>query len=170
MLLRYGASMAPAARWLSAGSLLWSGALPAAAAAASTGAGPAAWLVPLVYGIGHVVCHQRPERSFTWGDVAWPVCARCSGIYFGATLGALLGLIVPLGLVASPARVRLWLVSSAMPVVLTLVYEWLTGEAPSNNLRAMSGGVVGTMVAWLLVSFVSEGRGHWSGTHGNVRA
>jgi len=36
-----------------------------------------------------LVCHQRPERSF-WifpGSVA--VCARCLGIYLGATLGLL---------------------------------------------------------------------------------
>jgi uncharacterized membrane protein len=37
-----------------------------------------------------LVCHQRPERCF-WmfgGQVA--VCARCLGIYLGATLGLLL--------------------------------------------------------------------------------
>lgn len=161
-LTRLRASMAPAARWLSAVSLLWSGALPAAAAGASTANGPWVWLAPIVYGIGHVVCHQRPERSFMWGSAAWPVCARCSGIYFGATLGAMLGLIVPLTLVASPARARSWLVLSATPAALTLALEWWTGQVPSNAVRATSGGVAGTIVAWLLVSFVGEG-------HGSVR-
>lgn len=164
------ASTAPAARWLSAVSLLWSGALPAAAAGASTSIAPCAWLVPLVYGIGHIVCHQRPERSFAWGHVAWPVCARCSGIYFGATVGAMLGLIAPLALVASPARVRLWLVVSSVPVLLTLAYEWATGQVPSNVVRAMSGGVMGIIVAWLLVSFVSEQHGHRPGRRGDARA
>lgn len=146
-------------RWLSALSLLWAGAVPAAAAGASTAVPPWTWLASMVYGIGHVVCHQRPERSFAWGSVAWPVCARCSGIYAGAALGALLALVVPLTLVASPSRVRLWVLGSAIPAALTLGYEWTTGQMPSNALRAMSGGVIGTMVAWLVVSFVSEGHG-----------
>jgi hypothetical protein len=38
------------------------------------------------------ICHQRPERSFFTGTVQWPVCARCSGLYLGAPIGALLAL------------------------------------------------------------------------------
>jgi uncharacterized membrane protein len=163
-------STMPAAWWLPALSLLWSGAVPAAAAGASIAGGPWASIVAIVYGIGHVVCHQRPERSFAWGDAAWPVCARCSGIYFGATVGAMLGLLAPLALVATPARVRRWLLMSSIPVALTLAYEWSTGQVPTNAVRAVSGGVVGMMVAWLLVSFISEPQGRRSGSAGNARA
>lgn len=42
-----------------------------------------------VYGIGSIVCHQRPERSFHLFAVQMPVCARCTGIYAGAAVAAL---------------------------------------------------------------------------------
>ncbi|MBS1807717.1 MAG: DUF2085 domain-containing protein [Acidobacteria bacterium] len=34
----------------------------------------------------HFFCHQRPERSFHYGDIQWLVCARCSGTVIGALL------------------------------------------------------------------------------------
>jgi len=43
----------------------------------------------LVYLVGHLICHQRADRSFhAWG-VQLPVCARCTGLYAGAVGGAL---------------------------------------------------------------------------------
>ena len=43
-----------------------------------------------VYMIGSLVCHQRPDRSFHTADIQWPICARCTGLYAGAPLGAAL--------------------------------------------------------------------------------
>ena len=45
-------------------------------------------LIVGVYGIGSLVCHQLPERSYHLWTAQMPVCARCAGIYFGAVLGA----------------------------------------------------------------------------------
>src|SRR6185436_19797703 len=47
-----------------------------------------AWTT-LVYAAASRVCHQRPERSFHTHDVAWPVCARCGGLYLSAPFAAL---------------------------------------------------------------------------------
>ena len=55
--------------------------------------GPAASVLILgVYGIGSVICHQLPERSFHLWAAQMPVCARCTGIYFGAVVGAMAAL------------------------------------------------------------------------------
>jgi uncharacterized membrane protein len=42
--------------------------------------------------LGHVICHQRAERSFFSCGLQWPVCGRCSGLYLGAAAGAVLAL------------------------------------------------------------------------------
>jgi len=34
-------------------------------------------------------CHQMPERSFFWKGYQLPVCARCSGVIIGHTLGVI---------------------------------------------------------------------------------
>lgn len=161
---------APAAWWLSTAAVLWSGAVPTAALGASTGSAPWVWLASIVYGIGHVVCHQRPERSFAWGSAVWPVCARCSGIYAGAAVGAVLGLVAPLAVSGMPARARVWLVLGALPIGLTLACEWTTGQAPSNTIRALSGGVIGVVVGWLLTSFVGRREEGGTHVHGEPRA
>jgi hypothetical protein len=45
-------------------------------------------LLVVVYGIGSLVCHQLPARSYQMWTAQMPVCARCAGIYLGALLGA----------------------------------------------------------------------------------
>ena len=46
-------------------------------------------LIVAVYGIGSLVCHQLPERSYHLWGAQMPVCARCAGIYAGAVAGAI---------------------------------------------------------------------------------
>ena len=46
-------------------------------------------LVVAAYAVGSVVCHQLPERSFHLWIAQMPVCARCTGIYFGAAAMAI---------------------------------------------------------------------------------
>lgn len=36
------------------------------------------------------VCHQNPIKSFACNNVPFLVCARCSGIYFGAFISSLI--------------------------------------------------------------------------------
>lgn len=40
-----------------------------------------------VFAVGHVICHQIPERSFFWDGHQWPVCARCTGLYLSGAVG-----------------------------------------------------------------------------------
>jgi len=43
-----------------------------------------------IYSFFSVICHQDPERSWQIGAGTLPVCVRCTAIYFGFLLGALL--------------------------------------------------------------------------------
>jgi hypothetical protein len=138
-------------------------------------------LIVGVYSIGSLVCHQLPERSYHIWTAQMPVCARCAGIYVGAAGAAVFAAtfrkaealrhsaalrqrptVVAQGF--SPARiartvvargfspVRVALVLAAAPTLLTLVYEWSTGDRPSHPIRAAAGVPIGVAVAWLVVA------------------
>jgi uncharacterized membrane protein len=66
-----------------------------AASPAHQSAGGAAFVVS-VYSIGSIICHQLPARSFHLWAVQMPVCARCTGIYLGAAIGAIAASVAPL--------------------------------------------------------------------------
>ena len=97
----------------------------------------------LMYGVGSLVCHQRPERSFILFGARLPVCARCTGIYVGAAIAS-----IALWRMKTPSRTALLL--SALPMFATLVFEWTTGEAPGNMVRAATGVPLGATVAWIV--------------------
>lgn len=44
-------------------------------------------ILAVIFAVGGVICHQRPERSFFWDGHQLPVCARCAGLYVSGALG-----------------------------------------------------------------------------------
>jgi uncharacterized membrane protein len=141
-----------------AATVCWAGLIVAAPFLASRAhaSTPASLLIVGVYGIGSLVCHQLPARSYHLWTVQWPVCARCTGIYFGAVFGTLGWISVArsraLLRFGSLHHARVLLGIAAAPTVLTLAYEWSTGEMPSNAIRAAAGIPIGFVVAWLVVA------------------
>jgi len=114
-----------------------------------------------VYAIGSAICHQLPERSFHLWRAQMPVCARCTGIYVGAVIGATAGALsrraealrhIPHAQGFSPARVRAALVMAVTPTLATLAFEWTTGIMPPHAIRAAAGLLIGVVVAWLVVA------------------
>ena len=133
------------------GAVVWAALLPVAAFAASRPAPAAAWygFAFAVYGAGSVVCHQWPSRSFHLWASQLPVCARCTGIYVG---GAIAAMVRVMGPTASNTgrRARLILVLALLPTAATLAFEWTTGQVPSNTVRALAGVPLGAAVAWMM--------------------
>ena len=133
-------------------SVLWSSTLVAVPYLVSHARGnlPVLRSAQVAYVLGSLVCHQRPERSFHPWDIQVPVCARCEGIYLAAPFG--IGLILSARRHGSPrlASRRLWqrVVSLAcLPTILTLAWEWTTGDMTSGMVRAAAGGVLGAAIA-----------------------
>ena len=143
---------AAAIAWpLVAGAALWQ----RAALSASPGGPSMSALSAFVYAAASRVCHQRPERSFHTHDVAWPVCARCAGLYLAAPFAALVALrrrshnasrLQPLQLVAL----------AAIPTALTLFWEWGGLGTPSNLVRFVTAVPLGAAIAFVLIATVSE--------------
>jgi uncharacterized membrane protein len=148
----------------------WIASWPHASAAVST-------MTIATYGIGSIVCHQLPERSFHLGAAQLPVCARCTGIYFGAALAACVLTLRRGGACSAlaerhratskvrasnlaanevgpgklgPYTVRAIVVGAAIPALATLIYEWTTGDVPSNWVRFATGLPLGIVASWLV--------------------
>jgi uncharacterized membrane protein len=110
-------------------------------------------LILAVYAIGSLVCHQLPERSYHLWAAQMPVCARCAGIYFGAVIGVIAS-VFRAGTVSARARSlgpRVILALAATPTLVTLLYEWTTGDMPRHAIRAAAGVPIGLVIAWLVV-------------------
>jgi len=99
-----------------------------------------------VYAIGHVVCHQMPTRSFHLWMTSFPVCARCTGIYLGAAVGAIALLRVRI----RGSNPRAVLLAAVVPTAATLVFEWTTGVTPAHWVRALAGVPLGVAAAWAI--------------------
>jgi uncharacterized membrane protein len=79
-------------------------------------------------------CHREAERSVWPFGIELAVCVRCSSIYLGLALGALIE--KPL---LSPVHVRLWVGIAALIMILDVVTEMLHMRPPWGPLRAFSG-------------------------------
>ena len=80
-------------------------------------------------------CHQIPERSFKIGWYTFPVCARCTGVFFGqvsAVVLLLLGIICPHYI--------------AFVLIAVMVTDWFVqriGLLESTNVRRLITGLCG---------------------------
>ena len=111
------------------------------------------WL-PIVFG-----CHCRPERSFFYKGIQFPICARCTGMLLGMILGlATMWAWIP----------RLWLLILIMlPLIADGTIQKRTRYESTNSRRLLSGVLYGyalTGAVWLyLRSGYRQGMriGHW---------
>jgi uncharacterized membrane protein len=142
-----------------AASVAWTALLPIAPLVAihAHGSSFAAVFTAAMYGIGHIVCHQIPARSFQLAATPLPVCARCTGIYLGAAMTAIVAAAAGRANSAAaglaPRTARLALIAGVLPTAVTLAFEWTTGITPSNTIRFVAGLPIGIVVAWLVARY-----------------
>jgi len=112
------------------------------------------------YAVGHLVCHQLPERSFHANEFQWPVCARCSGLYLSAALGVVGAWVARRRVRALPfAAWRGILVIAAVPTGVTLGLEWWDPRWSSGLVRALAAVPLGAALGVLLAASLSfQGR------------
>lgn len=114
----------------------------------------------LVYAVGALVCHQRPERSYWLAGSQLPVCARCTGLYASAALAAPFALAF--GSAVPSWRARGVAFVAALPTLVTWSLEFAGLAHPSNTVRAIAALPLGAVAAWLVVSVACpEQAGPW---------
>ncbi|MGE0041576.1 MAG: DUF2085 domain-containing protein [Vicinamibacterales bacterium] len=140
--------------------LLWAAALVASPLAVSSARAGAAGRsgASLVYVVGAAVCHQQAARSFRTAGVAWPVCARCTGLYLGGAAGLMLGWLGGAGWRRRGASLatRRALVVVGAPTLVTVA----TGVAgvwdPANLVRAGLALPLGLLVGLVVSAVVAR--------------
>ena len=133
-------------------SLIWAATLVAAPLIVATVShdAPVLRAAVAVYALSSFICHQRPERSFRLSGVQLPICARCEGLYLAAPLG-IAGLMVTRRryqrAISSRETWRRIIIVASVLTMMTLGWEWTTGEMTSGFVRAVAGGVLGAATA-----------------------
>ena len=112
----------------------------------------------IIFSIGGVICHQRPERSFFWGTHQFPVCARCTGLYVSAFAGLLAWVVVKVATgwrprAIDPRIARLVLIAVALPTAVSLASGALGLWDGTNLTRAILALPLG-LTAGIIVAAV----------------
>jgi hypothetical protein len=132
----------------------------------------------LVYMAGHILCHQRPERSFHVASMPYPLCARCTGLHLAAPFGLLALLLwrasryssldtptpmtsataagprtrpLPSSSPPSSDALRPWriaLIVAAVPTIASVILEWIGGPTGMVS-RCLAALPLGATVAAL---------------------
>lgn len=139
----------------------WGGALLSAGPALDT-ASPALRLAGAgIHLVGHRLCHQRADRSFTWRGRPLPVCGRCTGLYLAAPFGVLVAAAARGRLRVGPREdrrtwpARTLLVWAAAPTLVTLLLELGVGLPVGSAVRAAAAAPLGAAVAWIAAAWLA---------------
>ncbi|MEP0861809.1 MAG: DUF2085 domain-containing protein [Ignavibacterium sp.] len=87
------------------------------------------------------VCHQKIEKSFTCNHLQLMVCARCTGIYFGAMITAILNLL-PVSVSIS----KRLLFYSAIPMLVDVILINLGVYQYNKVISFITGNIFGASV------------------------
>jgi uncharacterized membrane protein len=79
-------------------------------------------------------CERDPARTLSWAGTPLAVCARCSGVYFGLGLGAMLR-----SPRLSPDALRLWVFAGATLMLADVMFEQQGLHGAWAALRVLSG-------------------------------
>ncbi|MBP5492674.1 MAG: DUF2085 domain-containing protein [Clostridiales bacterium] len=91
-------------------------------------------------------CHQREDRSFSFRGYQFPVCARCTGVFFGQLSGIVMLLL----------GIRItWIPVAVLVGIMGL--DWgiqKAGILESNNYRRLITGIAGGLGAMYVYFYV----------------
>jgi uncharacterized membrane protein len=93
-----------------------------------------------IYKVFSFVCHQIPDRSFHLAGHQFGVCSRCTGLYAGFAVAAL---VYPLtrSLTRTDTPRRRWLILAAVPLLIDFSLTYF-GIWPNTHLTRFSTGAL----------------------------
>ena len=100
------------------------------------------------------VCHQQPERCLPVGGGFQSICARCSGLYFGAVAGLFAAALCLVGRRSAPRPI--WLAVVALPTLVDALLPWVGLPGLPNFPRLLLAWPVGFVAALFVARGIEE--------------
>jgi uncharacterized membrane protein len=96
------------------------------------------------------VCHQIPERSFHLEGHQFGVCSRCTGLYAGFAVAAL---IYPLArsLQRTDTPARRWLILATLPLVIDFALGYFSIWQNTHLSRFLTGALLSSVAVFYIM-------------------
>jgi uncharacterized membrane protein len=108
-----------------------------------------------IYKIFSYVCHQIPERSFHLAGHQFAVCSRCTGLYTGFAVAALVyPLAYSLKRIDTPRR--LWLILAALPLLIDFSLTYFGLWSNTHLTRFLTGALLGAVAVFYVMPGLVE--------------
>ncbi|MDX6404704.1 MAG: hypothetical protein QOH70_2159 [Blastocatellia bacterium] len=103
-----------------------------------------------IYKTFSFVCHQIPERSFHLAGHPFGVCSRCTGLYTGFAVAAL---VYPLArsLRRTDTPSRLWLVLATLPLVIDFALGYFSIWENTHLSRFLTGALLSSVAVFYIM-------------------
>ena len=108
-----------------------------------------------IYKVFSFVCHQIPERSFRLAGHQFAVCSRCTGLYSGFAVAAL---VYPLArsLKRTDTPRRLWLILAAVPLAIDFSLTYFGVWSNTHLTRFSTGALLGAVAVFYIIPGLIE--------------
>ncbi|HEU4479653.1 MAG TPA: DUF2085 domain-containing protein, partial [Pyrinomonadaceae bacterium] len=100
-------------------------------------------------------CHQQPERSFFIAGLPFAVCARCTGLYIGFALAAVLYPLLTWLRRTNPPE-RKWLFLAVGPLAIDFGLGLLGIWHNTHTSRFLTGALLGAVVVFYVMPALVE--------------
>ena len=112
-------------------------------------------LASAIYKVFSFVCHQIPERSFHLAGHPFGVCSRCTGLYSGFAVAAL---IYPLArsLKRTDTPRRLWLILAPVPLLIDFSLTYFGVWSNTHFSRFSTGALLGAVAVFYVMPGLIE--------------
>ena len=103
-----------------------------------------------IYKTFSFVCHQIPERSFHLAGHQFGVCSRCTGLYAGFAVAAL---VYPLArsLQRTDTPSRIWLILATLPLVIDFALGYFSIWQNTHLSRFLTGALLSSAAAFFIM-------------------
>jgi uncharacterized membrane protein len=108
-----------------------------------------------IYKAFSFVCHQIPERSFHLSGYKFGVCSRCTGLYTGFAVAAL---IYPLArsLKRTDTPSRVWLILAALPLAIDFALGYFSIWENTHLSRFLTGALLSSVAVFYIMPGLIE--------------